>query len=212
MGPLPVNPSRFLIRLALVSMAVLWLAKQYSDDVVGMLLPLMRAEMLALYDNVSIQSLQISRENQTETVRLQANTVRPIYFKKFIVYPLGVRPHTSGWYQVDVNLRGALLSSVIFLIAIMSWPQQGFQELMLRMLIGLPFLAILYAVDAPLDLLGNFERVVMHSVDPDTTPFLFKWGKFLEGGGTAAIAFAFAAVVISLAARSARIDFSPRSA
>jgi len=211
MGPLPVNPGRFLLRLALVSVALLWLAKQYSADVVGSLLPVMRAEILALDDNVSIDSLQINRERETETVLLRANTRRPIYFGKFVIFPLGVRPHTNGWYQVHVNMRGALFSSVIFLIVILSWPQRSSRELILRMLIGLPFLATLFAVDTPLDLLGNFQAIIVHSVDPGTTPFLLRWAKFLEGGGSGAIAFAFAAVAISLASCGARSGSSVRA-
>src|SRR5271166_917997 len=100
MGPLPVSPARFLLRLALVSMAVLWLAKQYSANVVELLVPVIRAEILALDDNISIESLQITREQGALTLLLRANTLRTIYFKQFIVFPLGVRPQTNGWYQV----------------------------------------------------------------------------------------------------------------
>jgi hypothetical protein len=204
MGPPRLRPARLLLRLALVSVAVLWLAKQYSGDVVGQLLPVMRAEIAALDDNVAIGSLQINREHGTETVRMRANNLRPIYFKQYIIFPLGVRPHSNGWYQVDANVRGALLSSVIFLIAMLSWPQRTTRELVLRLLIAVPFLAVLFGLDAPLDLLGNFQATVVHTVDPDTTPLLFKWDRFLQGGGSAAIALAFAVVVISLAARAGR--------
>jgi len=212
MGPLPVSPARFLLRLALVSMAVLWLAKQYSANVVELLVPVIRAEILALDDNISIESLQITREQGALTLLLRANTLRTIYFKQFIVFPLGVRPQTNGWYQVHGNVRGALLSSVIFLIVLMSWPQRNIREFILRLLVGLPLLAILFAVDTPLDLLGNFQAAVVHSVDRGTTPFLYTWDRFLQGGGSAAIAFALAAVAISLAVRGARSGSAVRLA
>ena len=203
MGPLPVNPIRFLVRLALVSVVVLWLAKQFATDAITLLLPAMRAEITALDDNLSIDSLQVAREGEGETVRLRANTLRPIYFGKFIVYPLGVRPNTNGWYQVHASLRGALLSPVILLIAILSWPQRSLREIVLRIALGLPLIAIMFSLDAPLDLLGNFQAVVLHTADPNTTPLLFDWDKFLEGGGSAAIALAFAVIAISLASRGA---------
>ena len=61
----------------------------------------------------------------------------------------------------------------------------------------------MFSLDAPLDLLGNFQAIVLHTADPNTTPLLFDWDKFLEGGGSAAIALAFAVIAISLASRGA---------
>jgi hypothetical protein len=192
---------RLLARFLLVGAALLLVVNWLSTRVVTLLLPAIAAEIKALDDNIQIESLELTQDTAGTVVRMRANTLRPIYFGHFIVYPLGVLPNTRGWYQVFANARGVLLAPLIYLIALFSWPQRDVRELLLRTAIGVPLLALLFALDTPLDLLGNFETIVIHRADRGTTPPLFYWDKFLEGGGGSAIAIAFAALAIAIAAR-----------
>jgi hypothetical protein len=194
------HPRRFFVRLLLVSLVLLALTRTYSTEIVALLLPAMAAEMTALDDNVSIRSLELGHDGPGDTVRLRANLVRPFHFKSWVAYPLGWTSHADGWYQVDINARAVLQSSLILIIAVLAWPQRALGEFIARVLIAVPFTVILFALDTPLNLLGNFQEAVVRDLDPLSTCPLFAWGKFLEGGGRIALALAFAVIAISLAA------------
>jgi len=186
--------------LVLVCAATLLLAKLYSNDVVALLLPVIAAEAQVLDDNVSIRDLILTRERSGDTVLMRANLVRPLHFKNWTVYPLGWKPRPAGWYQVHLNAHGVLQSSLILLIVVLAWPQRTGKELTFRLLITAPLMVILFALDTPLDMLANFQEAVIRGADPQAIRPLFEWARFLEGGGSAALALAFAAVAISLAA------------
>lgn len=66
----------------------------------------------------------------------------------------------------------------------------------MRALLTLPLVGGLIAIDAPLELLGNFQQAVIRQVDPNIVRPLFMWDKFLEGGGNSMLALAFAALAI----------------
>jgi hypothetical protein len=112
---------------------------------------------------------------------------------------MGWKPHTAGWYQVDLDARGILQAALILIIIVLSWPQRRWQELGRRIILAVPLLLVLLGIDAPLELLGNLQRLVLRHLEPDRITPLFAWDRFLEGGGDAAIALAMAAVAIALA-------------
>jgi hypothetical protein len=200
MSPLRPDDRRLFGRFTFVAASLLLLANWQSQAIVTLLLPAIEAEIRALDDNIRVESLDLVQDRTGAVVRMRANTVRPIYFRHFIVYPLGLLPNTRGWYQVFANARGVLLAPLIFLIALLSWPQRKLRELLMRSALGLPLLALLFCLDTPLDLLGNFQSIVIHTADRSTTPPLFYWDRFLEGGGSEAIAIAFATIAIALTA------------
>jgi hypothetical protein len=198
--PPPAAPLRFLIRLSLISLALLWIAQIGASHMVAALLPAIRAEVEALDGNISISSLDLSQDGLSNVVRMRANLLMPIYTQHYVVYPRGWKPHTSGGYQVMLNARSVLESSLILLIAILSWPHQTLRELMARLWIALPLCALLIAIETPFELLGNFEHAVLRDVDPHVFQASFAWDKFLDGGGNLVFALASAALAIKWAA------------
>lgn len=130
---------------------------------------------------------------------MRANLWRPVHIKQFVVYPLGSNGRPEGWYQVHLTTGGVLQSSLLFLIVVLSWPHRSIGEFAIRLGLALPFMAVLLAVDAPLQLLGNFHHVVLLDVEPHPLQPLFIWDKFLEGGGNWVLALALAALAISFA-------------
>lgn len=185
----------------LVTIAVLCLAKVFSDDAVALTLPAVRAEMTTLDDNVTILSLELTHEGGRDSVRLRANLVRPVYFKSRVIYPLGWIPNTEGWYQVNLNATAVLVSPLILSILVLSWPPKTSREFLTRIMFATPFALILFAIDKPLDLLGSLQQDVISQIDPNAKCALFVWAKFLEGGGNSVLALAFSAVAIATAAR-----------
>jgi hypothetical protein len=188
-----------LIRLLLVSIVLLWLAKLFAVETVVALLPIIRNEVTALDGNLSVQSLILARENAGDTVLMHANLLSPMHFRDHIFYPVGWGSHATGWYRVHLNAAAVLQSSLIFLILILSWPQRSMFELAARCLIAAPLLIVLFAADAPLELLGNYQQAVIGGLYPNVSRPLFVWDKFLEGGGSGALALGFAAIAIAIA-------------
>ncbi len=206
----PICRIHFLFRLAFTSVMLLWLAPASSDVVVAHLLPPFRAEVLTLDDNISIISLDLSRESSSSTIRLRANLRRPIYINRSVVYPRGWLPNTEGGYQVNFNTYGVLQSPLILLIVVLSWPHRSVSELVVRFGLALFFLAVLIGIDAPFELVGNFQHEVLLDVDPQGFHGIFIWDRFLEGGGNCALALAMAALAIVLPVRSTRSSSAQR--
>jgi hypothetical protein len=198
-APRKLGPIPFLIRLTLISVVVLLLAQAFSVRFVERLLPAFRAEIYALDNNISIASLDVVQDGPGMRVRMRANLWRPVYINRSVVYPLGSNGRPEGWYQVHLNTGGVLQASLLFLIVVLSWPHRSIGEFAVRLGLAIPFVAALLAVDAPLELLGNFHHLVLLDVDPHPLQPLFIWDKFLEGGGNCVLALALSALAISFA-------------
>lgn len=93
---------------------------------------------------------------------------------------------------------------MIFLILMLSWPWGSRCEYWLRIPVAIPLLAVLFALDAPLDLLGNFREEVYGLAEPAGIRALSVWDGFLEGGGSAALAISAALISIALSRRISR--------
>jgi hypothetical protein len=182
-----------------MSVAVLLLAQAFSVRLVERLLPAFRAEIYALENNISIAGLDVVQDGPSTRVRMRANLWRPVYINRSVVYPLGSYGRPEGWYQVHLNTGGVLQASLLFLIVVLSWPHRSIGEFARRLALAIPLVAALLAVDAPLELLGNFHHVVLLDMDPPPLEPLFIWDKFLEGGGNCVLALASAALAISFA-------------
>ncbi|HXN11283.1 MAG TPA: hypothetical protein VN859_08565 [Steroidobacteraceae bacterium] len=199
----PYRPLRLLLRLAVASLAVLLLARACALPAVGQLLPAMRTELSALDPDLSIRSLSLIREDSGTVVRLRANLLHPIQVGERTAYPVGWGTGTEGGYEVMLGARGVLQAALLLLILVLAWPLRTPGELGMRLLVALPLCAVLIGLDAPLDLLGNFQHIVATGADPEQFIPMFAWARFLEGGGSLALALAAAGITIRSADRSA---------
>jgi hypothetical protein len=200
--PSRARPRRWLPRLIVSTLAVLWLVHACSADVVDLLLPAFRAEVTALDDNLSIGSLQQIRDGPNQVIRMRANLRRPVYIEGQVIYPRGWLPGTAGGYQVYLDTIGVLQGPAVLLIVVLSWPQRSWRELSMRLAIAASLLLLLLSLDSPAELLGNFQHAVLRPVGGGSG--LFAWSRFLEGGGNCALALAFAGASIALADRHSR--------
>jgi hypothetical protein len=201
MSPLHLQ-CRFLIRLLAVSVVILCLAKVFALNVVDFLVPAIKTEIAALDSNLSILDLALRKEGSANpALTLRANFKRPLRFAGQDFYPIGWNSRITGFYEVKLNATALLQSCVIFWIAILSWPWHSSAELARRLLFATPLLLLLFAIDKPLDLLGNFQQEIVVAAKLSRERPLFLWAKFLEAGGSATLALACAAASIALAQR-----------
>jgi hypothetical protein len=192
------------LRFLLVGAMLLTISVVALRPLDELLLPVIAREVAALDHNVLIDGLELGADESGENVRLRANLRAPLYLRSGTVYPLGWLPGTNGWYQVRLSAFGMLQAPLLFLIGLLGWRARSAREALLRAACGTPLLAILIAVDAPLDLLGNFrDRILRDARVPQWDP-LFIWDRFLEGGGGAVLAVAFALIAIAAGLRFSR--------
>jgi hypothetical protein len=202
---------RPLVRLALVGLLALVLAALLGNRIVAVAVPAVREEILLLDDNIEINTLEVVKDGDAHLLRLRANLIRPLYLGATIIFPLGWKPHTNGWFQISANARGALAAPLLFLVACVGWVSRSRQETLFRCALLLPGCALLFAIDAPLDLLGSFQQAVFRTGHLDGDRPLFMWARFLEGGGNTAMAVALAVIVNGVAARAANWRFRRRT-
>ncbi|MFI4890051.1 MAG: hypothetical protein ACHQIL_05915 [Steroidobacterales bacterium] len=177
------------------------MAEFISDPLVALTLPVIRAELAALEHNLAISDLALHHSDDGDIVILTANLVHPVHIGNTLVEPLGWNGGPEGLYRVRLNAHSVLLAPVVLLIAVLSWPARSWREMRIRLTTALPLLCVLFALDAPLCLLGNFQHVVFDFAGLKPQIPMYRWAQFLGGGGSTAIALAFAAAAVSLAAK-----------
>ena len=198
-NPRRQRPRRLLLRLGVATLAALLFGRYCALPTVAQLLPAMRTELTALDPDLSVRSLELSREDSGTAVRLRANLYHPIRLGERTAYPVGWDTGTEGGYEVMEGARAVLQAELLMLILVLAWPMRTWGELGVRLLIALPLCAVLIGLDAPLDLLGNFQHMVATGADSDRFLPLFEWARFLEGGGSLALALAAAGITIWIA-------------
>jgi hypothetical protein len=203
LAPRPPRFAEIALRLGVAAGAVLALSQWLGPAVLAPLLPVVRSELELIDANVLVNSITLGTWHGRASLMLQANLRYPWQHGSSLIQPLGWPPNPPGWYLAAVSESGALQSVALFGILAIAWPARGVRHAVARGLIALPLAALLFALDAPLDLLGNFQQRVLASVDPASLVPLFRWAQFLEGGGNLALAITLAALTIRGAERLA---------
>jgi hypothetical protein len=191
------RPLRVLGRIALVTLVMVTISYRYSERIVECLLPIIRAEILALDRNLEILSLTISTEGPSRMVRMHANLNHPVYLADRSIYPVGWWPYSStGFYQIQITVASLLQAPVLLCIVVLAWPHRSLRELILRLFAAIAAAALLFAIDAPIELVGNFHSIAFFTDAPHAPDIYFEWDRFLEGGGRPMLALASAAQAI----------------
>jgi hypothetical protein len=159
-------------------------------------MPLVRSELELIDDNLLVNSLTLGIWHDRASLLLVANLRYPWHHGNSLIQPLGWPPNPPGWYLAAVSESGALQAVALLGILVIAWPARGLRDAVARGLIAVPLAALLFALDAPLDLLGNFQQRVLASVDPLGLVPLFRWARFLESGGNLALAITLAGMAI----------------
>jgi hypothetical protein len=194
-------PRKLPLRLLVVGALVLGAAWALPDRLLATLIPAIRAEIRLVQPAIDIVSLQLAQRDGTHSLALRADLAYPVYVGDVAIRPLGWNRSGHGYFEISTSTRGLLLAPAILLIGLLAWPAAGWREMAVRLLVALPMLAVLVALDVPLDLAGTFQHAVIHHAGLDPPLALFAWAQFLEGGGNVAIALAMAVTAIALAGK-----------
>jgi hypothetical protein len=145
-------------------------------------------------------SLSIDNLRQEHVIALQVTLKKTMFIGGRFIFPnpQGVASATSivghVWQMV-----------VIFLSVIFAWPTRKISLCALRIIIGLPFLAVILLLDIPFMLLAALEGLILQQLQIQTFSPLILWGDFLGGGGRLALGLVAGALSVLTADNVYRI-------
>ncbi len=174
----------FLVLIGLNTAAWFW-----GDRYVRLLLPVYQWSFETLTPYFKVQSLRIEQENGEQIVRVRARTA-------------GSRQLAGQWIQAGVpvsssTLTGHALQHVIVLFTVISlWPVRVWWERGVLVVLAVPALMVVEALDIPLVLAGALEDLVLFNFDPDrlSLSFLVQGMHFMNNGGRIVVSLIGAAL------------------
>ena len=102
--------------------------------------------------------------------------------------------------SASTPMYAALIHPVVLAAAALVWPLPHWRARLLRLLLSLPCLVVLEALDVPLVLASSISDLLSFSLDPgaDATSLRIDWARVMDGGGRFALslALAFAAALL----------------
>lgn len=170
------------LRLVLVTACLTALAAMFQRELVQALLPWLEhwiAWLDATYRTVRLGLVQGGADLALQrTVTLAQVTV--VGGQVLMPDPRGL-----GVFAVPA---GHMLQPVVIASSLaLAWPLRAASELLLRLLMLVPALATVVAVDLPLTLVALPWEVHVAAFEPDRFSPLLLWSQFLQGGGRLAL-------------------------
>ncbi|KVW94646.1 hypothetical protein [Thiobacillus denitrificans] len=102
--------------------------------------------------------------------------------------------------NASTPMYAALIHPIVLVASALAWPLPNWRARLLRLLLSLPFLFVLEALDVPLVLASSISDLLSYSLDPgaDAASMRVDWTHVMNGGGRFALslAMAFAAALL----------------
>lgn len=194
---LPSLP-KLALRLAIAGIVVLWLAYAFQRAIVAPLLPVLGDVLSVLDSDIRVLSVAAGHDGPNETISFRVNLAHPVDIGGRTVYPYGTHSIPDGSMEVNLGAAGLLQYSLLLLILVLAWPLRGAEELVARLLIATPLLAVLLVIPGPSTALSLVWGPFLQALDPDSLRPSLAWSRFLSGGGGLALALCMAMIAIGL--------------
>jgi len=184
-------PIRVAIRFLLISVFIAMVLHWYGDSLLELLLPIYRWEINFIDAGYQVRSFSINNSEPEHVFFLQVNLAKPMFVGGRFIFP-----NPQGLAQASSIVDHVWLMAVLFFAIIFSWPASRMRLLVLRVLVGLPFLIGILLLDIPFTLLAALKGLIIQQLELDTFSPLILWGSFLEGGGRLALSLVAGALVV----------------
>lgn len=175
-----------VLRLGVWLPLLFWLAWVWGWNYADFLLPLYRYVLDAALPDFGVVYLGIGLEREY-VFKAQVIAERLILVEGQIM-PAG--------FTVDAStpMYIALIHPIVLAVAALVWPRLTWRGRALRLLLSLPFLVLLEALDTPLVLASSIRDLLSYSANPvaDAASKLIDWTHVMDGGGRYAFALAAA--------------------
>jgi hypothetical protein len=195
-----------LLRLVIASAVLLPLAVVYGEILVNACLPFYRAVFVWVADDFKLRSLTIDREGVDRVIRAVVSwqPVVMINGKPILTNP-------EGMANSSTLLAHALHGPIVALLICIVWPSMyrdgthsrsgQWLEFIARLLLLLPMLLAIVALDVPIVLAGELWSMAMEALDPTGSYLVVILKPFLQGGGRYALGIAAGLLAILIAHR-----------
>jgi hypothetical protein len=190
-----------LTRTLLAGTALAALASAFGGPLLHALLPVHRALLAVAGPEFRLLRLSVDGTGATATLRAWADLAVPMLVDGRRLQPLGWVTRGNGWIESTITAAGAVHSTLVLLLGISVWPLASGHEALRRAALATLMCALLLTVEPPLALLANLHRSLHADADAAADPVV-AIGRFLDGGGSAAIGLAAATVVVTLCAHA----------
>jgi len=186
----------FLIRaifflLILVSLNLVgW---YYADTLVKFFLPLHAWTFALLTDHYVVQSMQLVADHDELIIKAVLSTQHHRVIAGRLI--------PDGFGGSSSTIAGQTLQPLIIALAILFvWPVRAYTHRLLLLLLGVPFLLLVVAIDTPTVLLGAMEDLLLFNLDPAAERFSIsiQTMHILNGGGRQGLGLVAAALAITL--------------
>jgi hypothetical protein len=184
-----------LLRLVIASAVLLPIAVIHGETLVNAYLPVYRSVFAWLADDFKLKSLAIDREGVDRVIRA-AVSWQPL----IVINGKPILTNSSGIANASTLLAHALQGPIVAVLVCVIWPSlhndrtqrryDQWLEFLTRLLLLLPMLMVLVALDIPIVLAGELWSMAMEALDPTGSYLVVILKSFLQGGGRYALAIA----------------------
>ncbi|MGO9445890.1 MAG: hypothetical protein ACLPXB_14080 [Thiobacillaceae bacterium] len=187
----PRNAGEIALRL-LIGLPILLLAAWYwGSYYVHVFLPLYREVLSVVLSGIDIKPFGIIREHEYRLIA-------PYVVEAMqVIHGHVISRNLDGSVQAPIYY--ALIHPIMLSVAALAWPSLSWKGRVARLLISLPILVVLEAVDIPLVIYSSINEILAQTYDPN---YLIAkpvdWVRVLEGGGRFALRIAGAVVAAEL--------------
>jgi hypothetical protein len=183
---------RLALRLVAAFLVMATVGVLAGEAYARLVLPVHRFVLTLAFDDYRTQSLRLELEGQPRFVWSVASH-RPI--------PVGARILPANVPMSASTLAGHSVQHLVLLyMVILAWPQSGWRARTWVLLLSVPALLLVEALDVPFVLRGSVEDLVRYQLAPETlkTNWLVIWMDVMNSGGRLALSLAAALGVLGI--------------
>lgn len=189
------NGQRIAWRLMAATALVLTAACFFSRDAVQLLMPVLSAALGIVASDYTILRFDFFDDRHNASIGALVRLDHTLVLGGRAIVPDGQSVMGVG------TTVGTILQPVcIALTLVLAWPAP-WREILLRLAVALPLLALVVLIDTPLSMWAWLWDVQLRMHDPERLSPLVWWNIFLNGGGRLALGLVAGALSIALARR-----------
>jgi hypothetical protein len=190
-----MNPSvgRAVGRVLLTTLLLALLVQAAGPRLLQALMAPAKQVMDRVEPGLAVLRLPLQSRPSGQVLRAQVAMVAPLQ-----VGEQRVIPHPRGRAHAQVPAAQVALAPALLLLLLVAWPARRRPEWAWRLLLAVPALLLLLALDTPLVLMAEVWGLLVDHYDPGSLTPLLAWSEFLRLGGRVLLAAALALAVVSL--------------
>ena len=193
----------FVLRFALLSVALGLLAASLESQAGSCLLPLIGTEIGFLDATLRVTDLSLAREGGDPVIRLEVALDKPLTLRGRTF-----EPDSRGRAVSSTLLDNGILPAVLLAATALAWPLRSVSGLAWRVLLLPVALALLTGLTVPLVLLAGIWGFIYQVADPAHVSALLIWRDLLLGGGQMVLA-AVLGIVLAASGSAERAGAAP---